>query len=482
MSDVDTEAEKLTRRVETAWTGRLSRREFVQKAGLAAVGLGAGPYLLAACGGGAPSGGGGGGAKSQLTILQWSHFVPRYDTWFDAYVKQWGEANNVNVKVDHINQADLPARTAAEINAGSGHDLIEWIAPPSALEPSVLDLTDVVQEAEKKYGSQLPVCKSSTYNPTTKKYFGFCHSWSPDPGDYRKSLWTKVGMPNGPVTYDDLLNAGTAIKQQTGVRVGIGMSQEQDSNMAARALLWSYGASVQDANENVVLDSDATREAVNFMVKLFKQSMTNEIFSWTAASNNQGLVAGQLSYILNSISAYRTAQQTRPDIADDIFFRPALQGPTGKGFASEHVILIYLIPKWSKNVDKAKQFLLDLVGHTSDIVYQSELYNFPAFSKTNAQQKLFGSGGWLDKDPFGSHPANKLDLLKNAASWSVNVGYPGPSNAAIGEIFDTFVLPNMMASAARGTKTVDQAVSDAAAQCRQIFAKWRQRKLVGGSS
>ncbi len=238
MSEVEERnQESVATGMETAWTSRLSRREFVQKVGLAAVGLGAGPYILTACGGGTSSAGGGGGARSQLTILQWSHFVPRYDTWFDAYIKQWGEANNVNVKVDHINQADLPARTAAEVNAGSGHDLIEWIAPPSALEPSVLDLTDVVQEAEKKYGSQLAVCKASTYNPTTKKYFGFCHSWSPDPGDYRKSLWTKAGMPNGPVTYDDLLNVGTTIKQQSGVRVGIGMSQEQDSNMAARALV-----------------------------------------------------------------------------------------------------------------------------------------------------------------------------------------------------------------------------------------------------
>ena len=41
--------------------------------------------------------------------------------------------------------------------------------------------------------------------------------------------------------------------------------------------------------------------------------MTPEVFSWTAASNNQLLVAGQASYILNSISAYRTAQTVDSD-------------------------------------------------------------------------------------------------------------------------------------------------------------------------
>ena len=50
-----------------------------------------------------------------LRIAQWSHFVPAYDTWFDnVYVKNWGRANDTEVIVDHINQADIPARAAAK--------------------------------------------------------------------------------------------------------------------------------------------------------------------------------------------------------------------------------------------------------------------------------------------------------------------------------------------------------------------------------
>ena len=43
-----------------------------------------------------------------LRIMQWAHFVPAYDQWLDnTYVKRWGEANDVEVKVDHINNALL---------------------------------------------------------------------------------------------------------------------------------------------------------------------------------------------------------------------------------------------------------------------------------------------------------------------------------------------------------------------------------------
>lgn len=460
----------------------LPRRDLLVGGGLLAVAA----TGLTACaggssGGGSGTGGGsnsGGGGSKQIKILLWSHFVPSYDKWFDKWAKDWGSKNGVTVKVDHINQADLPARTAAEFAAKSGHDLIEWITPPSAYEPSVHDMSDLVSEAVKKYGEQISFCKASSYNPLTSKYYGFCHTWTPDPGDYRKSLWTAVGMPNGPSTYDDLLTGGTKIKQQKHVRMGIGMSSEVDSNMAARALIWSYGGAIQDANENVTLNSPETISAVEYMAKLFKQAMNTEVFSWTAASNNQGLVAGQLSYILNSISAYRSAETGNPKVAADIYFTPALKGPGGVGVASQHVVRDYIMPNWARNVDDCKQFLLDLVGAAHDSVDQSQLYDFPAFKNPKVTDTL---DGWLKSDPYKSKPADKLEVLASAEKWTTNVGHPGPANPAIGEIFDTNVISTMMADVARGKASAKVAVESAQKQCETVFTKWRKQKLVGGT-
>lgn len=452
-----------------------TRRDFLKTSGSVGLLLGAGSGLLTACSAATGVGGGKKSSGGTIKILLWSHFVPRYDSWFDPWAKKWGQQHGVNVVVDHINQAVLPARTAAEFAAGAGHDMIEWIVPASAYEPDVHDVSDVVKTTEAKYGSQVSFCKLSSYNPHTGKYFAFCHTWTPDPGDYRKKLWTNAGLPGGPTTYASLLSGGTQIKHKQAVRMGLGMSPEVDSNMAARALIWSYGGSEQDANGKVTLNSPEVVDAVSYMAKLFKQSMTDEVFSWTAASNNQGLVAGQLSYILNSISAYRTAQTTNTSVADDIFFVPALKGPTGKGLASQHVVRSYIIPKWASNVDKIKQFLVDLVGADHDAVYNSELYDFPAFANTPGAAPLTG---WLQNDPFGSHPADKLSVLADAQQWTTNVGYPGAANAAIGEIFSTNVLPTMMAAAARGKATPKEAVVSAAQQCEAVFSKWRAKGLV----
>src|SRR6476619_6232808 len=68
-------------------------------------------------------------AGTELKILQWSHFVPSYDTWFDEFAKAWGDANQVKITVDHINTAQIPATLAGEIAAGEGHDLVSTSPP-----------------------------------------------------------------------------------------------------------------------------------------------------------------------------------------------------------------------------------------------------------------------------------------------------------------------------------------------------------------
>jgi multiple sugar transport system substrate-binding protein len=414
---------------------------------------------------------------TELSILQWSHFVPQYDVWFDPFAEDWGAANGVDVTVDHVDIAELSPNLTAAIDAGEGPTLVELPLAAANFVEGVRDLTDVNMEAQELFGPQAETCTNNSYLPANDKWYGYCHGWVPDPGDYDRALWAEAGFPDGPETWADLLEGGAFIRDNLGVPMGLGLSPEIDSNMAMRAIIWSYGGSIQDADECVTINSPEVLEAVNYVVDLYNNTMTEEVFAWGAASNNQGLIAGELSYILNSISAYRSLQKIDPEAADNIGFVPALSGPRGDQHASAHLWYIYVIPSYVEEgpeLEAAKDFLLHLTANYNQATFNSELYNFPAFESTVPQLE-----GWLANDPFGSRPADKLTLLLTAKDWVTYLGWPGPSNPAIAEVYATNVIPTMMGRAALGELTPEEAIAEAETQINDIFAKWRDRGLVG---
>ncbi len=419
-------------------------------------------------------------AGTTLSITQWSHFVPRYDKWFDQYAQAWGEANGVKVTVQHISYADLNSTLSAAIAAKSGPTMFQMLASPAAFIEGLQPLNDVNEAAAAAFGKGVDPCTHQAYLPVKKTWYAFCVGWVPDPGDYRISLWTSAGYPNGPASYQDLLEGGQKIFETQGIPVGVGMSPEIDSEFYARSLIWSFGGRVQDACGKVTLDSPEVVKAVEFQAKLFHQAETPEVFSWNAASNNQAFVSGRASYIQNSISFYRTAQKSNQKNAADTGFRPGLKGPTGEVHQTAHVWFIYVVPSYvtdRNQIEAAKKFMLDLVANYGNDTYYSELYDFPAYPGTVPE--LTREGGWVDHDPWGSNPPDKLKVLKGAIDWTAWLGYPGYANPAVSEVYNTFLLSTMMAQAARGEKTPAQAVKDTAQQVERIADKWRRKGYIG---
>jgi len=439
----------------------ISRRDFV-KAG--AVAAGVGPAIIIP--------GRSNAQKKTLKILQWVHFVPAYDEWFNKrYVKEWGDRNNTEVTVDNINLALVNARAAAEVSAQKGHDLFLFHWPPPAFEEQVVDMKDVYQECERKFGKPIDLAIKSTYNPKTKKYFAFSPCFTPDPVNYRQDLFSQVGMPNGPRTWEDVRVGGGKIKKQFGNPVGIGLSNEIDTGMAMRTIMYAFGAHEQDEAGNLILNSKQTLEAVKFVKALFEETMTAEVFTWDASSNNRGVVSGKLSLVLNAISTTRTAEKDNPDISRKIQLTKALRGPV-RAIGLEHVMQCFVIWKFAENIEGSQKFLIDYVTNFRQAFIEGEFYDFPCFPKAVPDLPML-----LSNDPR-AHPPDKYKVLEDVLNWATNVGYPGYSNAAIDEIFSTWVLNVMFAKAASGAASPEDALKEADAASKRIFAKWKEKGLI----
>ncbi len=438
----------------------ISRREFVKLAGTGALAAGMGSAFLF------PQ-----RAQAQqktLKIVQWSHFVPAYDKWFDGvFCKEWGQKHNTNVIVDHISIGEINARAAAEVAAKQGHDLCMFLSPPAAYENQVVDQSDIYQEVEKKHGKTIDLGHKSTYNPKTKKHFAFSDSYVADPGNYRQDLFAAVGYPNGPASWDDLRTATKKIRDKSGNPCGIGLSQELDTNMAMRALLWSFGGSVQDAEGKVVINSKNTIEALKYMRALYKESETPEVFTWDPSSNNRAILSGRASFVANAISVTRQAELDNPQMSKLIQMTPALKGPVAQ-WASEHVMSCYVIWNFAQNKEGAKQFLVDLVNDFHTAFTASKFYNLPCFPSTVPDLVKE-----VSYDPSGV-PPDKYKFLAGALNWSTNVGHPGYATAAIDEVFNTFVIPTMFAKVARDEMSPEDGAAAAEKECKRIFSKWGQ--------
>jgi len=77
----------------------------------------------------------------------------------------------------------------------------------------------------------------------------------------------------------------------------------------------------------------------------------------------------------------------------------------------------------------------------------------------------------LSNDPT-SHPADKLQVLQTAIEWHDIYGYPGPDTPAIDEVANNFIIPDMMANAATGKMTPEEAMKWAENEISATFKKW----------
>ena len=416
--------------------------------------------------------------SGDLRIMTWSHFVPDYEKWLDnTYAKQWGERNDVEVKIDHINNALLYGTAATQVASREGHDLFWFISPPSTFQKQVVPVNDLVQEVTKKFGRMTDVARRSTYNPKTKQYFGFPETYAPDPVQYRRSYLQEAGVSLR--TWDDLRRGAARLKQQ-GHPVGLGMSNEIDSNMLLTSLLYCYGGFIQNEANRIVIGQGSNRkgaiEALKVMREIYRTGMSDEVFAWNASSNNNAFVAGRLSVALNAISIVRTAEDSgNRELSDDTWLASIPRGPHMR-MGNEHVMGVYVIWKFSKNKAAAKRFLVDQMLNYRDHFVRSKFYNFPPW--TNSIRGGFKTIRQIAAQDTHK-PRGKYTVLTTIAEkYTTNPGFPGYTTPVMDEIFNTFLIPQMFAEVAQGKSTPAEAVDGFARKAQGLYRKWKRQGLV----
>jgi multiple sugar transport system substrate-binding protein len=258
------------------------------------------------------------------------------------------------------------------------------------------------------------------------------------------------------------------------------MSNEIDSNMLLTSLLYCYGGYIQNEENRIVIGQGANRrgaiQALQVMKEIYQSGMSDEVFAWTAASNNQAFLAGRLSVALNAISIVRSAEDSgNQALSDDTWLASIPRGPVQR-LGNEHVMGVYLIWKFAKNKEAAQKYVVDQMLNYEDHFVQSKFYNFPPW--TNSIEGGFKAIRSLaTKDAH--KPKGKYSILTTIAEkYTTNPGHPGNTTPVMDEIYNTFLIPQMFAQVAQGKSSPADAVASFASKAQSIYRKWHNQKLV----
>jgi len=392
-----------------------------------------------------------------LKLLMSSHFVPAYDTWFDQWAKDWGTRNKVEVQADHILSSDLAAKNAAEVAAGSGHDLYKFTrnGEPILYHAQMIDVSDIVKQVGEAHGGWIPFAETlglveGVWHAVPEYFIDF-------PALYRKDIFDANGL--APIdTWDDLMKTGTLLKSK-GNPIGIAINQKSnDANNTWTGVLWSHGGSVvAEDGKTVAINSQGTRDMLSYAIELYKNTMTNEVLSWDDTGNNLLLASGRGSWIQNPISALRTIEHDTPDLAAKIFISNTPAGP--KGRMTSVTGNSWAIANWANSVPAAKAFLTDYFAILPEAVKASTGYNQPVLKDLRKKPM-----------PILGEEA-KLNVLQDFDQVIHSVGYPGPPTPAAGEVESNWIIPLMVARAVNDGD-VNGAVEWGTQKIQAIYAKY----------
>jgi multiple sugar transport system substrate-binding protein len=431
---------------------RLSRRQVLRGAAAGLAGLVAVP-LLEACGGtpaptattgtgatGTPAPAQTGGKKAQLRVLQWSHFVPAYDEWYDKFVKDWGAKNNAEVVVDHLPHLEMPARFAAEVAAKAGHDLFEFAGQVLTYRytEQLVEMKDLVDYATGKWGDVEPIGKKLAV--VKDKWVGLPNFYIMIAPFVRKDLFQEVGYDWTKVeTWDQYLEVGRKLKAK-GNPAGLAISHCNDANHNWRAIMWSFGASeVGEDGKTVTVDSKEMRDFLTFAKQFHQEANTPEVFAWDDAADNRWLASGVGGYINDALSSYRSIEGQNKELFDKLAIAPTVKGPKVQiSMPDSNVYAIWsFTPK--ENQDAAKSFLKYYVDNYKEAFVQSTGYNMPMYDKMfQRPMPIVGEN-------------DRLKIIQEYRGKVIDTfGHPGPPTAEATLVLQQYIVPDMVGIAVRG--------------------------------
>ncbi len=392
-----------------------------------------------------------------LRVLRWKRFVQGDEDMWAANTKKFTELTGIPVRVDAEGWEDVRPKAAVAANVGSGPDIIISTMEDAHQYPEKLvDVSDLANYLGNKYGGWYPLARD--YGMHDKKWVAIMMGAAGNAIVYRESAVKAAGFDTVPRDLPGFLKLCQALKAK-GTPSGFALGNATGDSSWTHWLVWAHGGKLVDAKNNVVINSPETVAALEYSKQLYDTFIPGTL-SWLDPNNNKAFLDGQLHLTANGISVYYAAKNSQDpkmqELANDIqhaFF------PVGVDGKSRELNLVFpmMIFKYSKYPNAAKEYLRFMMEKEQYVPWQEASSGYVCHPLAAYEKSAFWTAD-PKKTPY-------RDCFKNGTPG----GYAGTMGYASAACVADFIIPNMVAEAASGSKTPKEAAERAQKRAERYY-------------
>ena len=392
-----------------------------------------------------------------LRVLRWKRFVQGDEDQYLVNVKKFTEKYGIPVRVDSESWEDVRPKAAVAANAGAGPDIILSTNDDADLYPDKLvDMTDVANYLGKKYGGWYPVCEQ--YLKHQNKWIGIPLGCAGNAIVYRESQVKAAGFDKFPRDMDGFLKMMKALKEK-GTPGGFALGHATGDQSWAHWLFWSHGAKLVNEKGQVTIDSPETLKALEYAKELYPTFVPGTL-SWLDPNNNKAFLDNQISVTANGISIYYAAK-TSPDpklqeMAKDIQHANFPIGPVGVP-TEFNLFLNQMVYKYSKYPKAAKEFIRFMMEEEQFGPWMTASIGYVCHPL-----KAYEANPIWTSDPKHTPYREAMKVMRP-------LGYAGEMGYASAGCIADFIILDMVAEAASGSKTPKEAAERAQKRAERYY-------------
>jgi multiple sugar transport system substrate-binding protein len=396
------------------------------------------------------------GAK--LRVLRWKRFVQGDEDMWAENTKKFTQATGIEVRVDAEGWEDVRPKAAVAANVGSGPDIIIGTYEDAHQYPDKLvDVTDLANYLGGKYGGWYPVGK--TYCTNKGRWIAVPMGAAGACLVYRESAMKAAGFETFPKDTAGFLKLCQGLKAK-GLPPGFALGNATgDANTWCHWVVWTHGGKMVDEKNNVVINSPETIAALEYSKQLYETFVPGTL-SWLDPNNNKAFLDGQIGVTNNGISIYYAAKTSKDEklqeMAKDINHANFPIGPIGRPTEC-HLMFPMMIFKYSKYPNAAKEYLRFMMEKEQYVPWQQASIGY-----VTQPLAAYESNPIWTSDP--KHTPYR-DLVKNM----LPNGYAGEMGYASAATMADFIMVNMVAEAASGSKSPKEAVERAQKRAERYY-------------